>query len=519
MEQTALKIQSAFRGKMNLRKKSPKDNSDDDSCEEYDTQNESSPNNPFETSELLESYCEETDKSSDIRAQRSSCYENCYDEHDAFNYNLNHVQVASVINDFDMMQGGGIFPEPSGESTDFQNSSSSGDDGNNPARNSENSYGPNNMMENEKPAKDGMKPIEDEEKPLKSFDFQRVDKNSESAESLYYSLKKNELETLGKTHESNDSERLDETFFEEREDDDDVIIVNCTKVTPRFKYGISMDDRLLGSILSKTSSRSFKKICNDDGFDPLLESAMRNHNFLENHEISSNFEESQSSHNSCDPGDDEDKFDDFCSLNIRKKIMASSITDDSDYFANSKSIVNDDKIHTALETIRSTDSESTTVSGATKVTRVPVCENMFSQPNMSFNLLQSNFSSSIGNNAIDKSLDDFIQLQELHILKEISKEDSTDETLSAEWDKKINGGIIDIKLEQKSFLTVDERRRTLHREDAIQRNSTREDEDVSKSSNASSEAVVTAVSRKSSMDPCVEKLAKKSMVPGKKKNT
>jgi hypothetical protein len=49
-------------------------------------------------------------------------------------------------------------------------------------------------------------------------------------------------------------------------------------------------------------------------------------------------------------------------------------------------------------------------------------------------------------------------------------------------------GIIEIKLEQKNFLTIDERRRTLHREDAIQRNSTRSvDEDPSKSINASNE--------------------------------
>lgn len=73
-------------------------------------------------------------------------------------------------------------------------------------------------------------------------------------------------------------------------------------------------------------------------------------------------------------------------------------------------------------------------------------------------------------------------------------------------------GVIGIKLEQKSshFLTVDERRRTLHREDAIQRNSTRsQEEDSSKSSSSekiidktilqSEAAIVTVVQGQSSI--------------------
>lgn len=114
--------------------------------------------------------------------------------------------------------------------------------------------------------------------------------------------------------------------------------------------------------------------------------------------------------------------------------------------------------------------------------------------------------SSIGNAAIDRSLDEFIQSQELRIdrfdeetegynsppPRKQESDDMTDDTTTyTDSDKKgISGGVVEIKLEQKSFLTVDERRRTLHREDAIQRNSTREDEESSKSSNASGEKLL-----------------------------
>lgn len=115
--------------------------------------------------------------------------------------------------------------------------------------------------------------------------------------------------------------------------------------------------------------------------------------------------------------------------------------------------------------------------------------------------------SSIGNAAIDRSLDEFIQSQELRIDRvdedfedyssppprtQESVDEWTDDTTNTDSDKKIgrSGGVVEIKLEQKSFLTIDERRRTLHREDAIQRNSTREDEDSSKSSNFSGEKLL-----------------------------
>jgi hypothetical protein len=178
--------------------------------------------------------------------------------------------------------------------------------------------------------------------------------------------------------------------------------------------------------------------------------------------------------------------------------MASSISiADSDYFdpTNNKSIIDDDRIRTALETIHSTDSESTIGSAATKIQAGD--KHFIAHRNKTFQY------SSIGNAAIDKSLDEFILSQELKVdrfeeepegynspppKKQESADDFTDDTCTESEKRPTMAGIIEIKLEQKNFLTIDERRRTLHREDAIQRNSTRSvDEDLSKSVNASHE--------------------------------
>jgi hypothetical protein len=515
MEQTALKIQSAFRGKMNLRKKSPKDNTEG-SNESYESQDEFLEEDElFETSKIFESHCEDFEEISHPNAQRSPYDGNIQDEFNAFDGN----KVPHMTIEVDMMescQGGGVFPESSGES-DLTIVCSSGDDPSRyPGKQNLNTKSSKSFQED---VQDQKRSFEEEKTSIKCFELQKFDKDFESAESLYYQLKQNEPETQRNIAEEEISKKEvkipSETTSDEN--DDDVIILKCIETAQKkLKYGMSMDDRLLGSILSNTHSR--KNNCIEDVSDP-FDSSMNHTIFLKNHhphhQTPNNFEEIKSSYDSCDPGDDEDKFDDFCNSNIRKKIMASSISiaDDSDYFGNSKSIFNEDKIHTALETIHSTDSEST-VSGATKVARITMSEGILAQPNLNFNMHQShmNFSSSIGNNAIDKSLDDFIQSQELQKVcsessktKNIRLEDSTDDIISAEWDENTNGGIINIKVEQKNFLTIDEKRRTLHREDAIQRNSTREDDEYSKSSNASSEASDAKVSSK--LDTCNKKIS------------
>lgn len=532
MEQTALKIQSAFRGK-NLRRK-PKDGEDsfgssagDDVTPDEESPAKSEEEDPFEQREVQEqSYDEE--RGSDYSAAHYSD-ENRYsvDRFDG-SYEYEPLPKNTSTDDLNLMQGGGIFPEPSGESSDML-AGSSGED-RDPERNSSLEKFPSEKSveaEEQITQQEAVDPLSDE-KVIENFDFEA---NKNTAEAMYYSLKKNEMETQKQlsieTQFSLEEERnalSTETSFnlenqsverdnededeDEDEDDDDVVVGIQAPLSSakRLKYGMSMDDRLLGSILSQDYLKPRRDGYPDDSFDPMLEASMRNHHFLEKlHEMSTSDEDKNIPYGDFPDGvGDEDQFEDFYSSHdIRKKIMASSISiADSDYFdpTNNKSIIDDDTIRTALETIHSTDSESTIASAATKI---QAGERMITKRN------NHSMYSSIGNAAIDRSLDEFIQSQELRIerfdeefegysspppRKQESVDEWTDNDTATytDSDKKVaSGGVIEIKLEQKtSFLTVDERRRTLHREDAIQRNSTREDEDTSKSSNASGEKLL-----------------------------
>lgn len=522
MERTALKIQSAFRGKKGFGKKAPKDGDESTASSALDQQSENelpddespvkSEDDPFQqgeesSHEVLGEKSYDDEKDSDYSAaQYSSTEGNNYSVeryNTSYEYEHEPLDTNKTIDDINLMQGGGIFPEPSAESFQDILTGSSGEE-RNPDRNlsyekvpSDKSYEIDDSITSQHESKD--------EKVIENFDFTA---NKDTAEAMYYSLKKNEIETQKQhsmekqlTAASNPKEDYEEQAIsrensyesqsEEDEDDDDVVVGmrDPPPSAKRLKYGMSMDDRLLGSILSQDySAKERKEGYPDDGFDPMLEAAMRNHHFLEKlHEISNS---------------EEDQFDDFYnSNNIRQKIMASSISiADSDYFdpTTNKSIIDDDKIRTALETIHSTDSESTIGSAATKIPLVGGVGRRIN--NITTHSMQY---SSIGNAAIDRSLDEFIQSQELRIdrfdeemegycspppRKQESEEWTDDPTTYTDSDKKLpSSGIIGIKMEQKSFLTVDERRRTLHREDAIQRNSTREDEASSNSSTASGE--------------------------------
>lgn len=539
MEQTALKIQSAFRGKK-IKKPAAKDGdeSDTSSAGDQDDEDESqakSDEDPFNQNEAIvpeiESGAERSyddEKGSDCSAHYSQSDERYSVERYVSSCEYEPLAANTSTDDINLMQGGGIFPEPSGESSDMLTGSSGEDK--DPERNS--SYEKilsADVGETDEVDDEAVAPLIDEN-VIESFDFIA---NKDTAEAMYYSLKKNEIETQRQlsmekqlsverqqTEEEEEPQLLStETSFnlenqssehDDGDEDDDDVVVGIRQAPPsakRLKFGMSMDDRLLGSILSQDYSAKANRRDGypDDGFDPLLEATMRNHHFLEKlHEMSNSDEDKMMPYDEFADGvGDEDQFDDFYnSNNIRQKMMASSISiADSDYFdpTNNKSMIDDDTIRTALETIHSTDSESTIASAATKI---QVGERMNSRRN---NNMQY---SSIGNAAIDKSLDEFIQSQELRIdrfdeemegynsppprMAESLEEWTDDTTTYTDSDKKVaSGGVVGIKLEQKqSFLTVDERRRTLHREDAIQRNSTREDEDSSKSSNASGEKLL-----------------------------
>lgn len=539
MEKTALKIQSAFRGKI---KRKPKDGmescdssaEDDGSNSEENNSNESlqkSDENP--PSDMYEYFGLNNENASDERG-------NSYDEVDYNNYSANRQSYSDEIvysvdhydaveqrydetiypednNDINLMQGGGIFVDSSKDSQGTMCTSSNEDkdpsDGrdNSIEKKLSQSFEVVTKTENEEEKLGKIS----EEKVIESFDF---DQNKDTAEALYYSLKKSEIEAQkrledGSIHEEEKAELKvsnEDDVDDEEEDDNDVVMINTPPSNPKIlKYGMSMDDRLLGSILSQDYSQKPRKIYPDDGFDLLLEESMRNHpQFLERFNETSRSEDDDvgAGYFGDDVGDDEDQFDDFFPGNIRTKIMASSISiADSDCFdpTNNKSIIDDTMVRTALETIHSTDSESTIASATTKI-HAGERHNLMTRRN-------NNQYSSIGNAAIDKSLDDFIQSQEFRVDRfdeeaETScvspppqKQESNDDTWTSdtctESDKKhALTGIIGIKMEQKQshFLTIDERRRTLHREDAIQRNSTRSnEEDSSKSS--SSEKIIDKI--------------------------
>lgn len=532
MEKTALKIQSAFRGK--IKRKTPKDGleSYESSADDYNADAEESLQKSDENvGDMYEFFsvsveCDDEDDDrgnsydddeyNDYLAKRESYANDGSYSVDRYNNNGMDAYNETIYpsdndNDVDLMHGGGIFPETSGESgtlesfADYQCE----DNNNDPPEDKKEFI--NRMSESSLQDDENKELIEQksEEKVIETYDF---NSNKDTAEAMYYSLKKNEIEAQkrfetdtsqdmndfqSEMNEKNDIESLEKEQscdIPMEDDDDDVVVKSPSNDVQKLKYGMSMDDRLLGSILSQDYTKG-RKMYPDESFDPLLEEAMSsNYSVLEKmNEYSRSGDDRKIDDNNVG---DEDQFDDFFPGNIRSKIMASSISiADSDYFdpTNNKSIIDDDRIRTALETIHSTDSESTIGSAATKIQAGD--KGLIINRNKTFQY------SSIGNAAIDRSLDEFIQSQELKIdrfeeepegynspppKKQESADDFTDDTCTESEKRTTMAGIIEIKLEQKNFLTIDERRRTLHREDAIQRNSTRSvDEDPSKSINAS----------------------------------
>lgn len=333
-----------------------------------------------------------------------------------------------------------------------------------------------------------------------------------SAEAMFYSLKKDELE----------SQRLLSENIDEDEDSMLSELVKVDKVSagklPRG--GMSLDerklykDKLLGlsdSILSQ--EYPIKPEDSSEEFDPFSQASKKKDEFLSQMHGRS----SDKNFNEMEVGE-EDQFDDFYPGNIRQKMLASSISiADSDYYDPNKIPAIDDDIKTALETINSSDSESTINSAATKIqagARGFITRRRLHSTNASTSQYAS-----FGNAAIDKSLDDFIERQEQ--LKEEDEEDETEissksskkldsveDSIDESDDKNFGKGVIEIKLEQKkpeeirkiseeispsrrasNLLYADTaiRRMMLHREDAIQRNSTPSSDESVKSPQASTE--------------------------------
>lgn len=452
MEKTALKIQSAFRGK--FKRKQPKDDGEESfesSAENGSDYGDESPQKSEESpADIYEYFGLSNENASDERgdsydevdynnyaANRQSYTDDArysvdrYDSNERYEETIYPTSENKSEDDINLMHGGGIFVEPSHESPGELISGSGSDGEKDPSRDGSMDK---NASFNSNASDEGLKESREEievfeEKIIESFDF---DQNRDTAEALYYSLKKNEIEAQKRFQESIKESSIGSEKNEEaspavineslEEDNDDVVVRKSptSASAPKIlKYGMSMDDRLLGSILSQDYSQKGRKIYPDDGFDPLLEESMRNHpQFLERlHEMSHSGEEEPPITFDPDNMGDEDQFDDFYPGNIRSKIMASSISiADSDYFdpTNNKSIIDDEFIRTALETIHSTDSESTIASAATKI-NAGERHNLMTRRN-------NNQYSSIGNANIDKSLDDFIQAQEMRVADRFEEE-------------------------------------------------------------------------------------------------
>lgn len=510
MKQAALKIQSTFRGKRFGKRKGASDDAEGD-----ETQTEES-SSAFDSNERASNeIVQDEEKSITDGIERSFERPQSYTQ---FNSDENNSRTGSAIFSGEPSPLATLCREDSefnasipkdddtfDESNAMATSSGSSGEDKDTNRNSRDRFFMS--IENEN------KNVEREYSPetgelVQSGDsLDNIDNNSaNSAEAMYYSLKKGEIE----------SQRLLADNIDEEEDSMLGELVKVEKVGPGrlSRAGMSLDERnlykekLLGlsdSILSNDYPPKSDDSPPED-FDPFSQASKQKSEFL-----------SQLHGRSTDKNmelGEEDQFDDFYPGNIRQKIMASSVSiADSDYFDPNKIPAIDNDIKTALETINSSDSESTINSAATKIqagARGFITRRRLQSSNQSTNLSTSQYAS-FGNAAIDKSLDEFIERQEQ--LKEEDEEDDTE--MSSKSSKKLDSvedsiddsdeknfgkGVIEIKLEQKKpeeikhqeTLPTDTamRRMMLHREDAIQMNSTPSSDESTRTPPASCDKLI-----------------------------
>lgn len=392
-------------------------------------------------------------------------------------------------------------------------------------------------------------------------DIKKVDLtslNKDSAEALFYSLKKSELEI-----QESPPEKSDQKADKEKEEDDDADVVVAEEdpplptanSRPETKRTFTDDFLEKGPITEEAPEQAEGDgVANDtsnvEAFNPIKQGTARTLQMQD--QIHSREEPTQPKApirrsmtewldlstqdtdyvdpQSYDPDfvEDEDQFDGYYIGNIRNKILASSVSvADSDYYDPEKAEerIDDNNVRTALETIASTDTESTLASQTT----IQASKGFLRKGSQSTNIPYASF----GNNAINQSLDDFIEREEQSkeqaastiqrsyrrfrtnkrkLLRDYhsTMRTFTEDQSSDSFDDFEPNGIIKVKMDQKrpaesddSFenirmenrrrpmysLNIDEydtatRRTTLVRGVAMQRNSTAED-DSGKSNNAS----------------------------------
>ncbi|XP_053685105.1 titin homolog [Sabethes cyaneus] len=271
---------------------------------------------------------------------------------------------------------------------------------------------------------------------IKKVDLASFDKNS--AEALFYSLKKTELET----EESSPKKSAATLESEEKDDDDDVIVTEETPANIRREQTkrTFTDDFLADNPVTNGPDESGASDgvdhSNIDIFNPMAAASNRSQQLLDQmHNIKDDsslteplqlkprirrsmteqVDLSRQDSEYVNPRkydsdyvDEEDEFDGYYIGNIRNKILASSVSvADSDYYEpdREEEPMDDKNVRTALETIMSTDTESTLPSQTTVHANRGVLRKG-SQTNIPY--------ASFGNSAIDRSLDEFIEREEQH---------------------------------------------------------------------------------------------------------
>ncbi|XP_001662463.2 uncharacterized protein YFR016C isoform X1 [Aedes aegypti] len=280
-------------------------------------------------------------------------------------------------------------------------------------------------------------------------DIKKVDLtslNKDSAEALFYTLKKSELE-----NQATKPEAEVEQNEEEKDDDADVVVTEepPPPVSRQSTKRSFTDDFLENSPITEEASKSAEgdgvadnKGADEDEnqvFNPMLAASVRNKQLQD--QLHSRYSQDDMSklqrsprkaamHRSMtervdlakqstnyvdlrkyDPDyvEEEDQFDGYYIGNLRNKILASSVSvADSDYYdpEQVEGSLDDNNVQTALQTIASTDTESTLPSQITVQANKGFLKR--GSQNTSSNIPYSSF----GNNAINQSLDDFIEREE-----------------------------------------------------------------------------------------------------------
>lgn len=524
MAAAALKIQSKFRGKKFGKRKGASDDgdSDDEDDEEYEF-GETQSSSANDSGNSRESGQEE-ERSMTDGIEKSFDRPMSYSQ---FNSDENNSRTASAVFSGEQSPMETLCREDSelntrilkddtlDENLALSSSGGSGDDRDSKPNSRDRFF---MSIENEnKDTEDGKYSPETGEliQSEDSVDNIDISQAKNSAEAMFYTLKNDEIE----------SQRLLAENIDEEEDSMLGELVKVEKVSPRKlpRSGMSLDEKnlykskLLG--LSDSIPSQDYPTKNDESpeeFDPFSHATKQKEEFLDQMHGRS----TEKSYDKEMEMGEEDQFDDFYPGNIRQKMMASSISiADSDFYDHNKIPAIHDDIKTALETIHSTDSESTINSAATKIQAG--ARGFLTRRRLHSTNASTSQYASFGNAAIDKSLDDFIERQEEQ-LKEVDEEDETeissksskkldsvDDSIDYSDDKNYGKGVIEIKLEQKKpeelkqldsesvknpsnlgYADTAVRRMTLHREDAIQRNSTPSSDESLKTPYASGEQFI-----------------------------